>query len=156
MGCLLHQSPKFYYNVLLFVVLTNLKILKWLRVQTFQLLIVIYRRSNLVYYYWGCTSIYRPLSYPFRSFSSSGDILLYFCLNIFVSCFDRAKMFLLTKGFIEFVVNLFLFLFFIVSVFGLVFFLNICNSKRIRTFMKAKLHFTFRKEDNQTITLVEC
>ena len=33
--------------------------------QTF--LIVIYRRRNFVYHHWRCTSIYRPLSYPFRS-----------------------------------------------------------------------------------------
>ncbi len=36
-------------------------------VQPFQPLILIYRRDNIVYYHWGCTSIYRPLSYPFRS-----------------------------------------------------------------------------------------
>ena len=37
-------------------------------VQTFQPLVVIYRRGNFMYQnYWGCTSIYRPLSYPFRS-----------------------------------------------------------------------------------------
>ena len=35
-----------------------------LGVQTFQPLIVIYLRVNLVNHYWGCTSIYRPLSYP--------------------------------------------------------------------------------------------
>ena len=34
-------------------------------VQTFQPIIVIYRRGNLVFYHWECTSIYRPLSYPF-------------------------------------------------------------------------------------------
>ena len=38
-----------------------------LSVQTFQPLIVIYKRSNFVYHHWGCTPIYRPLSYPFRS-----------------------------------------------------------------------------------------
>ena len=36
-------------------------------VQTFQFLIVIYKRGNFVNHYVGCTSIYRPLSYPFRS-----------------------------------------------------------------------------------------
>ena len=35
--------------------------------QTFQPLILIYRRVNFVYPYWGWTSIYRLLSYPFRS-----------------------------------------------------------------------------------------
>ena len=33
----------------------------------FQQLIVIYRRDNFVYHHLKCTSIYRPLSYPFRS-----------------------------------------------------------------------------------------
>ena len=37
-----------------------------LSVQTFQLLIVIYRRSNFVYHYRGCKSIYQPLSYPLK------------------------------------------------------------------------------------------
>ena len=36
-------------------------------VLTFQPLIVIYRRVNLVYNHWGRTSIFRPLTYPFRS-----------------------------------------------------------------------------------------
>ena len=35
--------------------------------QMFWTLILIYRRGNFVYYHWGWTSIYRPLSYPFRS-----------------------------------------------------------------------------------------
>ena len=30
------------------------------------ILILIYRRDNLVYHYWECTSIYRPMSYIFR------------------------------------------------------------------------------------------
>ena len=33
----------------------------------FQPLIIIYRRGNFVDYHWGYISIYRPLSYPFRS-----------------------------------------------------------------------------------------
>ena len=37
-----------------------------LSVQTFQPLIVIYRKGNFVYRDWGCTSICRSLSYPFR------------------------------------------------------------------------------------------
>ncbi len=37
-----------------------------LSVKIFQPLIVMYK-VNFVYYYWGCTLIYRPLSYPFRS-----------------------------------------------------------------------------------------
>ena len=35
--------------------------------RTFQPLTVICRRGNFVYNHRGCTSIYRPLSYPFRS-----------------------------------------------------------------------------------------
>ena len=38
-----------------------------LSVQTFQPLIVIYRRGNFVYHHGWCTSIYWTLSYPFRS-----------------------------------------------------------------------------------------
>ena len=37
-----------------------------LSVQMFKPLIVICSRGNFVYH-WGCTQIYRPLSYPFRS-----------------------------------------------------------------------------------------
>ena len=37
-----------------------------LSVQTFQPLIVIYRMGNFVYHHWGCTSIYKSLSYPCR------------------------------------------------------------------------------------------
>ena len=38
-----------------------------LNVQMFQLLNVIYSRGNSLYNHWWCASIYRPLSYPFRS-----------------------------------------------------------------------------------------
>ena len=38
-----------------------------LSVKTFQPLTVIYKRDNFVYNHWGCTSIYRPLSFPFIS-----------------------------------------------------------------------------------------
>ena len=40
----------------------------WFSIQTFKLLIKIHRRGNFVYHHGGCTSIYRLLSYPFRSF----------------------------------------------------------------------------------------
>ena len=33
----------------------------------FQPLILIYRKDNFMYHHWDCTSIYWPLSYPFRS-----------------------------------------------------------------------------------------
>ena len=39
---------------------------KTITVQTFRPLIVIYRKVNFEYIDWECTSIYRPLSYPFR------------------------------------------------------------------------------------------
>ena len=45
--------------------LLNCEFLK-LSVQTLQPLIVIFRRGNFLYNHWGCTSIYRQLSYPFR------------------------------------------------------------------------------------------
>ena len=36
-------------------------------VQTFQPLILIYRRGNFMHHHWGCTPIYPSLCYPFRS-----------------------------------------------------------------------------------------
>ena len=67
MGYLLHQS--FIKHFLIrglnnFVDLNKfwvVGLLSWI------LNVLIYRRSNFVYQYWGCTQIYRPLSYPFRS-----------------------------------------------------------------------------------------
>ena len=59
----------FYNNVFFFVGLTTLGtfIELWLvgslSFQTFQPLIVIYRRVNFVHHLFECTSIYRPLSY---------------------------------------------------------------------------------------------
>ena len=41
--------------------------------QTFQPLILIYRRNNFVYHLWGCTLIYQPLSYPFGSMHALGE-----------------------------------------------------------------------------------
>ena len=60
MGCLLHYSPHFHTNVFLIWGLLLKFDQVFFRVQTFQLLILHYRR-------WGCISIYLPLSYPFRS-----------------------------------------------------------------------------------------
>ena len=51
-------SPKFYNNVFLFVDLTTLGT---------KPLILIYRRGNFVCHHCWYTSIYQPLSYPFRS-----------------------------------------------------------------------------------------
>ena len=48
-----------------------------LSVQTLPILIVNYRTGNFVYHNWGCTLIYRPLSYPFRSLKTWP---LYCCL----------------------------------------------------------------------------
>ena len=56
MGCLIHKSLKFYNNVFNFVGLTTLGTEFWLNAslelsfRTFQALILIYRRGNLVYY----------------------------------------------------------------------------------------------------------
>ena len=63
LGRLLHQSPKFYTRQLfLFRWLNNFEdfyfFIYWLlklSVQTFQPLIVIYRRVYFGYHYWGCT-----------------------------------------------------------------------------------------------------
>ena len=57
----------FYYSLAkqLWGLLMNFMYIKF-SVQMFQPLIVIYS-SSFVYYYLGCTSIYRPLSYPSRS-----------------------------------------------------------------------------------------
>ena len=67
---------KLYNNVFLFVSLPTLGtfIEFWLvdtLVQTFQLLIVIYRRGDFVYHYWWYTSIYGPLYYPLRYLDNS-------------------------------------------------------------------------------------
>ena len=66
------STQKFHCSVFLFVGFWDLY---WificlfikLSVQTFQPLIVIYRRENFVYHHWVCTLISLPLSYPFRS-----------------------------------------------------------------------------------------
>ena len=71
MGCLF-TSPKSLIIMFSYRWLNNFYwiVIGWfikLSVQTFQPLIVINRRDNFVYHYWECTSIYLPLSYPFRS-----------------------------------------------------------------------------------------
>ena len=48
-----------------------------LSVQTFQQLIVIYRKGNFVYYRWGCTSI-NIGHWPFKIFLSRGKEMLRF------------------------------------------------------------------------------
>ena len=72
MGCLTHKSPKFYNYIFLLAGLTFLGTIlnfDWFSLfyLVFQLLIVNYRRDNFVYHHWGCTSIYRSLSYPLHS-----------------------------------------------------------------------------------------
>ena len=69
LGCLL-ITQSFILTIFLFVGLSTLGIFYefWLlSVQTFQPLNAIYRRGNFVHNHWGYTSIYWPLSYPFRS-----------------------------------------------------------------------------------------
>ena len=72
LGCLFYQSLKFYNNIFLLVCLTII-LIGWyikLSAQTSQPLSVIYRWVKFVHNQWGCKSIYRPLSYPFRSLSN--------------------------------------------------------------------------------------
>ncbi len=72
MGCLFHYPQSF------------IRTFPWiwigwfirLSVQTFRPLIVIYRWGNFVYRHWECTSIYRPLSYPFWSLWVYPSLLL--------------------------------------------------------------------------------
>ena len=63
-NCLLLKSIiKIVWGLLLNLIGWLIKI----SVQTFQPIIIIYRRGNFVYHLRECTSIYRSLSYPFRS-----------------------------------------------------------------------------------------
>ena len=92
LGCLLHQSSTFLRTFYFIVCLTTLGIIiifliGWsikLSVQTFQPLTVIYRRENLACNHWGCTSIYLPFSYPFRSL----DISSYFSVMVYIQTFS--------------------------------------------------------------------
>ena len=81
MRCLIHY-PKIYINIFLFVGLTTLGtlviLINWfikLSVQTFQRLIQIYRLGYFVFHNWGCTSIYWPLSYLFRSLCNYDNLI---------------------------------------------------------------------------------
>ena len=73
-----HTSPQSFIMTLftLFVSSTTLRtllnfgLLFKLSHQTFQPLIVIYITGHFVYHHWNCSSIYRPLSYPFRSLNN--------------------------------------------------------------------------------------
>ena len=55
----------------------------------FQSLILIYRRGNFMYHHWGCTSIYWPLSYPFRSLATNNVYNLR--INGCVPCLGRSS-----------------------------------------------------------------
>ena len=93
-GCLLHQSPKFYNNVFLFVGLTTLGILiVWfikLSVNKFQPLSLIYRRGDFVYHpslgmYINLSAIFLSLQNPeFIPPTPLPDFLL---TNVFFSSF---------------------------------------------------------------------
>ena len=50
--------------------LKNLATFDFFLVPICQPIILIYRRGNFVYHHLGCTSIYRPLSYPTRSLTN--------------------------------------------------------------------------------------
>ena len=54
-----------------------------LSVQTFEPPIVIYRRNNFMYNQWGCSSNYRPLSYPFRSLKLRQICIIYSFIQIY-------------------------------------------------------------------------
>ena len=60
-----------------------------LSVQTFQPLILLYRRGNFVYHHWRSTSIFRPLSYPFRSLIPSP---LYICFVFFFAFMKHCEL----------------------------------------------------------------
>ena len=66
-GLFIALVPKVFNNVFLFVGLTTLGFLIGWLIQTFQRLILIDVKGKFVYENFGCTSIYRSLSYPFRS-----------------------------------------------------------------------------------------
>ena len=51
-------------------------------VQSFQQIIIIYARSNFVYYHRECTSIYNPLSYPLRKRKDVCKILFLYIIPI--------------------------------------------------------------------------
>ena len=81
------SSKNFYNNVFKFVTLGTF-IDFWL-VGSFSLAakrfnppIVYYKRGNFVYHHWIYTSIYRPLSYPFRSLIF-GSVIKKWALYIF-------------------------------------------------------------------------
>ncbi len=76
MGCILNLVSKVLSKSFLVCWLNSFRALydiligwwfMYLSVQTFQTLIVIYRRDNFVYLHRGCTLICRPLSYHFWS-----------------------------------------------------------------------------------------
>ncbi len=69
--------PKVLYKS--FLILGTLMDFDWLvhKVQTFQQLIVIQRRGDLMFYNWGGTSIYRPLVSPLNPWEIN---CLYLCL----------------------------------------------------------------------------
>ena len=73
----------------------NLILISWfikLSIQTFQRLIIIYRRGKFVYHHWRCASIYWPLSYPFRYLVFSIKIFLittYKILSLFWQCLSK-------------------------------------------------------------------
>ena len=82
MGWLLHKSQNFYNYVFLFVGSTILGTLIVFGLVgslngVFQPVILIYRRAYFVNHYWGRTSIYRPLFYPFGSLPVMPSIVEY-------------------------------------------------------------------------------
>ena len=58
---------------------------------------LIYKRGNFVYPYWGCTSIYWPLPYTFRSHNVSTAISIFLIILFNHSCFLSLKKNITTK-----------------------------------------------------------
>ena len=70
-----------------------------LSIQTFQQLILFYKRGNFVYHRCGCSPIYRPLSYPFRSLSFMSDFqyFFYMCIYHYKLYFKKSYLHIIEK-----------------------------------------------------------
>ena len=76
MCCLLNYTTKFQNNVFICVYLTTFIEFDWLIHSGESTNCNSQKGLKYVYHHWRCTSIYRPLSFPFRS-------LTYMCLLTF-------------------------------------------------------------------------
>ena len=89
---LLGQQLRYFYWILIGLFIK-------LNVQSFEPIIVIYRRDNYINNHWGCTSMYQPLAYPFRSLKKSTNLLQcisFACLSVWlIECSNLFKHILL-------------------------------------------------------------